>query len=133
MAAGAIERVDSSCIMCFFLYCDYRHRIPIVTGIPGYQVIRRDRVRLPGGPSRRGGVAIILREGMQHRTLDMPEADLIETLWLSVTWPGGRPSVIGVAYRPPAGPVNQAVDQLQEQLQTVLTRKTRPAPRRHKH
>ena len=112
------EALDILCVAESWLSPEILSRFLI---FPGYQVIRRDRVRLPGGPSRGGGVAIILREGMQHRTLDMPEADLIETLWLSVTWPGGRPSVIGVAYRPPAGPVNQAVDQLQEQLQTVLT------------
>ena len=50
----------------------------------------------------------------------MPNTELLETLWLSISWPGGRPSVLGAIYRPPAGPVRRAVDQLQEQLRELL-------------
>ena len=50
----------------------------------------------------------------------IPDADLIESLWLTITWPGGRPSVIGAVYRPPAGSVQRAIFQLEEQLREVL-------------
>ena len=66
-------------------------------------------------------MAIILRDEMQHREIETVNTNLLETLSLSVSWPGGRPTLIGAAYRPPAGSITQAVEQLQEQLRDALT------------
>ena len=90
---------------------------------PGYSIIRRDRAASTQGQRvRGGGVAIIHREDIQCQVLQTPATSMLETLWLSVSWRGGRPAIVGVVYRPPNGSVCQAVDELQEQLREILGR-----------
>ena len=84
---------------------------------PSYAMVRRDRASSTKGQRVRGGrVAILHRNSIQCQVLKTPETRLLETPWLSVTWRGGRPAILGVIYRPPDGSVCQAVEELQEQL-----------------
>ncbi|KAF0299165.1 hypothetical protein FJT64_003567 [Amphibalanus amphitrite] len=86
-------------------------------------MVRRDRASSTNGQRvRGGGVAILHRNSIQCQALKTPETRLLETLWLSVTWRGGRPAIVGVIYRPPDGSVCHAVEELQEQLREVLLR-----------
>ena len=81
---------------------------------PGYCILRRDR------DSRRGGgVAILHRSEMQVQRMQMPADGPLETLWVSVSWSGGRPTTVGVVYRPPDSPETSSLERLQEQLQAA--------------
>jgi len=84
---------------------------------PGYQLIREDRVARRGG-----GVAILLRNEIRSERLNLRDNanGPLETLWLSLTWPGGRPTTVGVAYRPPDSPVTASLNQLRKQLRAAL-------------
>ena len=114
------ERFDLLCVSETWLTPATLSRFMV---FPGYAMVRRDRASsAPGQRVRGGGVAILHRDSIQCQVLQTPETRLLETLWLSVTWRGGRPAVVGVVYRPPAGSVCQAVEELQEQLREVLLR-----------
>ena len=114
------ERLDLLCVSETWLTPETLSRF---MAFPGYAMVRRDRATSTQGERvRGGGVAIIHRDSIQCQVLQTPETRLLETLWLSVTWRGGRPAVVGVAYRPPAGSVCQAIEELREQLQEVLLR-----------
>ena len=68
-------------------------------------------------------MAIIHGQEIHCQVLQAPAMTLLEALWLSATWRGGRPAISSASpYRPPAGSVSQAVEELQEQLRDVLTR-----------
>ena len=112
------ERFDLLCVSETWLTPETLSRFLV---FPGYTVVRRDRAKSTHGRQvRGGGVAVIHRNDIQCQVLQTPETRLLEILWLSVTWRGARPAIIGVAYRPPAGSVCQAVEELQEQLREVL-------------
>ena len=114
------ERLDLLCVSETWLTPETLSRFMV---FPGYVMLRRDRASSTHGQRvRGGGVAIIHRDNIQCQVIQTPETRLLETLWLSVTWRGGRPAVVGVAYRPPSGSVCQAVEELQEQLREVLLR-----------
>ena len=114
------EQFDMLCVSESWLTPDTLSRFIV---FPGYVMVRRDRAESTEGQRvRGGGVAVIHREEMHCQVLSTPVTSLLETLWVSVSWRGGRPAIIGVAYRPPAGSVSQAVDELQEQLRDVLAR-----------
>ena len=114
------EQFDMLCVSESWLTPDTLSRFIV---FPGYVMVRRDRAESTEGQRvRGGGVAVIHREEMHCQVLSTPMTSLLETLWVSVSWRGGRPAIIGVAYRPPAGSVSQAVDELQEQLRDVLAR-----------
>ena len=78
---------------------------------PGYRILRRDREGRRGG-----GVAILHREEMQVKQLSMSGEGPLETLWASATWRGGRPTTVGVIYRPPDSPVAASLEHLEDQL-----------------
>ena len=112
------EALDVLCVCESWLHPGITSRFLV---FPGYNIVRRDRPPSSSGhQSRGGGVAIILRQDIQYQMMNTATADQLEALWLSVSWPGGRPSVVGAIYRPPAGSVRRAVDQMQEQLRTAL-------------
>ena len=81
---------------------------------PGYDVLRQDREGRRGG-----GVAILHRSEMEVQQLVMPACGPLETLWTSVSWRGGRPTTVGVVYRPPDSPVTSSLEHLQEQLKAA--------------
>lgn len=90
---------------------------------PGYEILRYDRQNtVPGSKSKGGGVAIIHRDEITCHVLDMPKCNLIEMLWISISWKGGIPAVVGVAYRPPNGSVTLACDELCDQLKLILAK-----------
>ena len=114
------EHFDLLCISETWLTPDTLSRFLV---FPGYVMVRKDRaVSSQGHRVRGGGVAIIHREEISCQVLQTPATSLLETLWLSVCWRGGRPAIVGVIYRPPTGSVSQAVEELQEQLQEILIR-----------
>ena len=114
------ERLDLLCVSETWLTPDTLTRFIV---FPGYAMVRRDRAESTDGQRvRGGGVAVIHREEIHCQMLQTPTTSLLETLWVSVSVRGGRPAIVGVAYRPPAGSVCQAVDELQEQLRDVLAR-----------
>ena len=82
---------------------------------PGYSVLRRDRRGRRGG-----GVAILHRSEMNVTQLTMPPDGPLETLWVSATWRGGRPTTVGVVYRPPDRPVKSSLEHLHDQLSAAL-------------
>ena len=112
------QNLDILCVCETWLHSDVLFRFLL---FPGYTIVRRDRPQVSSGQRKRGGgVAIILKQEIKHQVMAIPDADLIESLWLTITWPGGRPSVIGAVYRPPAGSVQRAIFQLEEQLREAL-------------
>ena len=114
------EHLDLLCVSETWLKPETLSRFIL---FPGYAMVRRDRaVSTQGQRDRGGGVAIIHRDSIHCQVLETPATSLLETLWLSVTWRGGRPAIVGVAYRPPTGSVCQAVDELQEQLLEILAK-----------
>ena len=78
---------------------------------PGYGIVRRDR-----DGRRGGGVAIVHRVEMKLDRLTLPPDGPLETLWVSVSWRGGRPTTVGVIYRPPDSPVTPSLEHLHNQL-----------------
>ena len=114
------EHLDLLCVSETWLKPEILSRLIV---FPGYAMVRRDRAASTQDQRvRGGGVAIIHRDNIHCQVLQTPATSLLETLWLSVSWRGGRPAIVGVVYRPPAGSVSQAVDELQEQLREILSR-----------
>ena len=114
------ERFDLLCVSETWLTPDTLPRFMV---FPGYAMVRRDRAESTDGQRvRGGGVAVIHREELHCQVLQTPPTSLLETLWVSVSVRGGRPAIVGVTYRPPAGSASQAVDELQEQLRDILAR-----------
>ena len=112
------QNLDILCVCETWLHSDVLFRFLL---FPGYTIVRWDRPQVSSGQRKRGGgVAIILKQEIKHQVMAIPDADLIESLWLTITWPGGRLSVIGAVYRPPAGSVQRAIFQLEEQLREAL-------------
>ncbi|KAF0287361.1 hypothetical protein FJT64_014208 [Amphibalanus amphitrite] len=81
---------------------------------PGYSVLRQDREGRRGG-----GVAILCRSEIEAQRMSMPAGGALETLWASVSWRGGRPTTVGVVYRPPDSPEASSLEHLQEQLRAA--------------
>ena len=80
---------------------------------PGYSIARLDR------SARGGGVAIIYRDYYRIERLIVPSAgSSLECLWVTVCM--GRSFTVGVAYRPPNGPIAPALDDLEHQLVHIL-------------
>ena len=78
---------------------------------PGYCILRQDREGRRGG-----GVAILHRSEVRAQRLLMPAGGPLETLWASVSWPGGRSATVGVIYRPPDAPVTSSLENMRELL-----------------
>ena len=78
---------------------------------PGYTVVRCDREHRRGG-----GVAFLHRDEIALQTLAVPKGGPLETLWAIATWPGGRPTTLGVVYRPPDSPLSAGLSQLEDLL-----------------
>ena len=96
--------------------------------IPGYQLVRRDR------PDNRGygGVAIAVRESLELTTVERPGQPVagskLESLWVQLR-AGSHRLMICAAYRPPVqtqARVSADLDELEEQIQHVLTRHSGP-------
>nr|CAI5855846.1 unnamed protein product [Callosobruchus analis] len=70
-----------------------------VVEIPGYFLIRQDRIHKRGG-----GVGILIRKGIKHRSLmnQLPQlaCDGLEQLWIEVCLKSHK-LIIGVLYKPP--------------------------------
>nr|CAI5855242.1 unnamed protein product [Callosobruchus analis] len=70
-----------------------------VVEIPGYFLIRQDRIHKRGG-----GVGILIRKGIKHRSLmnQLPQlaGDGLEQLWIEVCLKSHK-LIIGVLYKPP--------------------------------
>ena len=113
------ERLDVLCVSETWLHSNILTKF---LSFPGYHMVRRDRPKsMSTRKTRGGGVAVILKQDINYQQIKIAGSDLLETLWLTITWPGGRPSVIGVVYRPPSGSALIAIEDLQCQLQEVLT------------
>ena len=102
------QQLDILCLTETWLTPDV---MPAFLNFPGYNVLRRDRAQRRGG-----GVAIIHRTEITAKVLKMPASGPLETLWAVATWPGGRPTTVGVIYRPPNSGVAASLDHLEEQL-----------------
>ncbi|KAF0298220.1 RNA-directed DNA polymerase from mobile element jockey [Amphibalanus amphitrite] len=96
--------------------------------IPGYQLVRRDR------PDNRGygGVAIAARESLELTTMERPGPPVagskLESLWVQLR-AGSHRVMVCAAYRPPVQTQTQVsadLDELEEQIQHVLTRHSGP-------
>ena len=90
---------------------------------PGYHVFREDRTIAKRGQRsvRGGGLAIVIRDDITACKLKVPppEGSRLESLWLTLTAPGGRSAVLGATYRPPGEPVTPDIDALRQQLLEV--------------
>src|SRR6218665_327628 len=73
-----------------------RHSNQVIR-IDGYQLLRRDRLT-----RQRGGVAVLVREGLVTSELKVPGEDdrTLELLWVSVSM-NKRQNVVGSLYHPP--------------------------------
>ncbi|KAF0299998.1 hypothetical protein FJT64_027396 [Amphibalanus amphitrite] len=96
--------------------------------IPGYQLVRRDR------PDNRGygGVAVAARESLELTTVERPGPPVagskLESLWVQLR-AGSYRVMVCAAYRPPVqtqAQVSADLDELEEQIQHVLTRHSGP-------
>ena len=94
--------------------------------VPGYQVLRRDR---PDGRGY-GGVALLVREPLEATVIDCPDQPVagskLESLWVQIR-AGPRRVMVCSLYRPPirtAARVTADMDELERQLQYILTRHT---------
>ncbi|KAF0296827.1 hypothetical protein FJT64_005733 [Amphibalanus amphitrite] len=96
--------------------------------IPGYQLVRRDR------PYNRGygGVAVAARESLELTTVERPGPPVagskLESLWVQLR-AGSHRVMVCAAYRPPVqtqAQVSADLDELEEQIQHVLTRHSGP-------
>ena len=96
--------------------------------IPGYQLVRRDR------PDNRGygGVAVAARESLELTTVERPGPPVagskLESLWVQLR-AGSHRVMVCAAYRPPVqtqAQVSADLDELEEQIQHVLTRHSGP-------
>ena len=66
-------------------------------------------------------MAIIYRESLTMTVLSVPGGGPCESLWVSVSGRGHRSATVGVVYRPPSSSVTDAVDELHDQLQSVVS------------
>ena len=96
--------------------------------IPGYQLVRRDR---PDGKGY-GGVAIAARESLELTTVERPGQSVagskLESLWVQIR-AGSQRVMVCAVYRPPVqtqARVSADLDELEEQIQYVLTRHSGP-------
>ena len=85
--------------------------------LPGYDISRRDREAKKTG----GGVAIIHRSSLNVERLRVPTAkSALESLWLQII--SRSTIIVGVIYRPPAGPPTPAIEDLHSQLTRVMAK-----------
>ena len=85
--------------------------------LPGYDISRRDREAKKTG----GGVAIIHRSSLNVERLLVPTAkSALESLWLQII--SRSTIIVGVIYRPPAGPPTPAIEDLHSQLTRVMAK-----------
>ena len=80
---------------------------------PGYRL--RHTPRPAGVRSRGGGVGFYIRRGVYARTLDPPQTQSVEQMWLGVNLSGYKVA-IGTAYRPPWLDVDTFIDALTESV-----------------
>ena len=106
------ERLDVLCVSETWLTDAVDDRM---LQFPGYVISRRDR---RGGKSG-GGVAIIYRNTVTAEPLRVPAAtSALESLWLRLILKS--PIIVGAVYRPPSSPTTPAIDDLHNQLTSVL-------------
>ena len=107
-----LERLDVLCVSETWLTDAVDDRM---LQFPGYVISRRDR---RGGKSG-GGVAIIYRNTVTAEPLRVPAAtSALESLWLRLILKS--PIIVGAVYRPPSRPTTPAIDDLHNQLTSVL-------------
>ena len=106
------ERLDVLCVSETWLTDAVDDRM---LQFPGYVISRRDR---RGGKSG-GGVAIIFCNTVTAEPLRVPAAtSALESLWLRLILKS--PIIVGAVYRPPSSPTTPAIDDLHNQLTSVL-------------
>ena len=96
--------------------------------IDGYQLFRRDRPATSRLPRRRGGVAVLVRDSLHVRVIDVPsaaESSNLEIIWTSISCASHRCLILGSFYRHPTNTVSQItadLDDLERQIQFVFSR-----------
>ena len=95
--------------------------------VDGYQLLRRDRPATSRLPRGRGGVAVLVRDCLQVRVIDVPSTDAsnLEIMWTVISTATSRCLTLGSYYRHPTNTVAQItadLDDLEQQIQLVLTR-----------
>ena len=63
--------------------------------IHNYKFYRKDRDRYGGG------VAVFVRDTVNHKILLTDSMDKVESIWLEIQLPSTRPLIISYVYRPP--------------------------------
>ena len=63
--------------------------------IHNYKLYRKDRDRYGGG------VAVFVRDTVNHKILLTDSMDKVESIWLEIQLPSTRPLIISYVYRPP--------------------------------
>ena len=96
--------------------------------VPGYQLLRCDRADGRGY----GGVALLVRDGLDVTVIEIPgrviDGAKLESIWTRVG-AGARRVAVCSLYRPPGqtvGRVTADLEELERQLQHVLTRHSGP-------
>ena len=95
--------------------------------IDGYQVFRRDRPAASRLPRGKGGVAVLVRDSLHVRVLDVQSAggtSNLEIIWTSISCASHRCLTLGSFYRHPTNTVAQIsadLDDLEMQIQSVLS------------
>ena len=100
--------------------------------IDGYDLIRLDRSwKKDNEPNikRGGGVAIYIKSNHNYSTTELDEYNIssnnIEILWITVSNPNQRKTVIGVVYRPPQSSIQLFTTTLTELVSKINTGRNR--------